>query len=114
MALSDLWTSSRVIPATGSTAEIAANAPAPLGDVLEALLAQGGSLEVLAFGVLAQSSAPAVVASIDWNGVTYSFVPLLAASGADDVALPGAAAAAALLAGALLLLVRRRVARDRG
>lgn len=112
VALTDGWTSSRVIPATAATAEIPANATVPLGDLLEALLAQGGSLQVLAFGVLAQASAPTVVTAIVWNGVTYSFVPLLAASGADDVVLPTAGAAVALMAGALLLLVRRRTVAD--
>src|SRR5690606_26670248 len=56
VALGDQWTSSRAIPATATTPAYAANASAPLGDLLEALLAQGGTLRVLAFGVLAQST----------------------------------------------------------
>jgi hypothetical protein len=114
VALTDQWTSSRAIPATATTVAIAANTPVALGDLLEALLAQGGSLRVLAFGVLAQSTAPAVVTAIVWNGVTYSFVPALAATGAGDLVLPASAAGAVLLAGALLLLVRRRLARRQG
>lgn len=108
VALGDQWVSSRVIPATATTPAIAANTPALLGDVLEALLAQGGSLRVLAFGVLAEASAPTVVTAIVWNGVTYNFVPALAATGVTALAVPASLAGAALLAGALLLVLRRR------
>jgi hypothetical protein len=111
VALTDQWMSSRLIPATGTTAAIAANTSVALGDLLEALLAQGGSLRVLAFGVLAEASAPAVVTAIVWNGVTYSFVPTLAATGVADLALPASAAGAALLLGGVLLFMRRRLSR---
>lgn len=110
VALGDQWTSSRAIPATATTPAYAANASAPLGDLLEALLAQGGTLRVLAFGVLAQSTAPTVVTAIVWNGVTYNFVPSLAATGAENVAASASIAGAALLAGGILLFVRRRFA----
>jgi hypothetical protein len=111
VALTDQWTSSRAIPATATTPAIAANSPVALGDLLEALLAQGGSLRVLAFGVLAQSTAPTVVSALVWNGVTYSFVPELAATGVTDLVLPASIAGAVLLVGAVLLILRRRLTR---
>jgi hypothetical protein len=111
VALTDQWMSSRAIPATATTAAIGANTPVVLGDLLEALLAQGGSLRVLAFGVLAQATAPTVVTAIVWNGVTYSFVPTLAATGVEGLVAPASAAGAALLLGGLMLFLRRRLAR---
>jgi LPXTG-motif cell wall-anchored protein len=102
--------SSRLIPATGTTAAIAANTSVALGDLLEALLAQGGSVQLLAFGVLAQASAPAVVSQVSFNGVSYSFVPQLAATGVDPASTLAAAGGALilLLAGAVLIALRRR------
>lgn len=110
VALTDQWMSSRAIPATAVTAAIAANTPVALGDLLEALVAQGGNVQVLAFGVLAQSSTPTVVANVDFNGVRYNFVPQLAATGVDQAVTLTAAGAgfALLLAGGLLLVARRR------
>ncbi|MGN6271645.1 MAG: hypothetical protein ACTHMQ_00995 [Protaetiibacter sp.] len=110
VALSDAWTSSRAIPATAVTPAIAANTPVPLGDLLEALVAQGGSVQLLAFGVLAQASAPAVVSQVAFNGVSYSFVPQLAATGVDTASTFGTASAALLLllGGGLLVALRRR------
>ena len=71
------------------------------------------ALSVLALlvpsGVLAQETTPTVVAEIIWNGVTYSFVPLLAATGADTSLALGAASALLLAGGALLILRRRSV-----
>lgn len=108
VALGDQWMSSRAIAATATTPAIAADTPVALGDLLEALLAQGGSLRVLAFGVLAQSTAPTVVSALVWNGVSYSFVPELAATGVQDaVPLAFGAGVLLLLGGALVL--RRRV-----
>jgi len=109
VALSDQWVSSRAIPATSVTPAIAANSPVALGELLEALVAQGGNVQILAFGVLAQSSAPAVVADVSFNGVRYSFVPQLAATGVDQaVTFTGAAAGLALLLSGGFLVVLRR------
>jgi LPXTG-motif cell wall-anchored protein len=112
VALTDQWISSRAIPASATTPAIAANSPVVLGDLLEALLAQGGSLRVLAFGVLAQSTAPAVVSALVWNGVTYSFVPELAATGAQDATPLAIGGGLLLLLGGALLMMRRRLGRD--
>ena len=68
------WVSSKAIPATTNTAAIAANASVSFGTMVDALEAQG-NVAVLGFGVLADSTAPAVVSSILWNGVRYNFVP---------------------------------------
>jgi len=68
------WISSKAIPATTETAAIAANASVSFGTMIDALEAQG-NVAVLGFGVLAESTAPAVVKSILWNGVRYNFVP---------------------------------------
>jgi LPXTG-motif cell wall-anchored protein len=110
VALTDLWVSSRAIPATATTPAIAANDPVVLGDLLEALVAQGGSVQLLAFGVLAQASAPAVVSQVSFNGVSYSFVPQLAATGVDPASTLAAAGGALilLLAGGVLIALRRR------
>jgi LPXTG-motif cell wall-anchored protein len=111
-SLSDGWASSRAIPATSTTPLIAATQRVPLGDLLEALIANGGVIEVLAFGVLADSgSSPAVVADVTFNGVRYNFVPesALAATGVNDATVPVALGGLALLlAGGVVLALRRR------
>jgi Bacterial Ig-like domain (group 3)/Domain of unknown function (DUF4214) len=73
-ALSDNWVSSNAISATASTPAIDAVTPVALGELIDALVAHA-SVQLLGFGVLAMSSEPSVVASIDWNGVNYNFVP---------------------------------------
>ena len=92
--LSDQWTVSRTIAATGTTPEIVKNQAYALGDILEAIDAHG-SVRVLAVGALAlkapeepavattlpgtarayaAADATAVVSDISFNGVTYSFL----------------------------------------
>jgi len=104
----DGWESSKAIPATATTAAIAANTAVRLGDLIDALNAQGGSLRVLAFGVLANSSTPSVVSSLTWNGVTYTFVPTLAATGTELPVAPASAAAALALLGAVMIVIAKR------
>ncbi|MEF3403364.1 hypothetical protein [Agromyces sp. CCNWLW203] len=120
-ALGDQWVSSREIPATATTAAIAANTPVLLGDLIEAIEANG-TVNVLAFGVLAQEVTPTVVATVAFNGVRYNFVPAaavtpvtpakpaLAATGAETSVAIGAAGALLALGFGLVAfrLVRRR------
>lgn len=118
-ALGDQWVSSKAIPGTATTAAIAANAPVLLGDLIEAIEANG-TVNVLAFGVLAQEATPTVVATVAFNGVRYNFVPVavvpgtpaesgLAATGVEsEVALGGAAALAVLGFGLIAFRLARR------
>lgn len=73
---SALWESSANIPNAG-TPVVAKNTPTSLADILSALGTQG-SLRLLGFGV--QSSYPAVVPSLTYNGTEYQFVPYVAAA----------------------------------
>ncbi|MFB9308914.1 hypothetical protein BJY17_001621 [Agromyces hippuratus] len=122
-ALGDEWVSSRDIPATATTAAIAANTPVLLGDLIEAIEANG-AVNVLGFGVLAQATTPTVVATLAFDGVRYNFVPVavapvdpaapaepaLAESGFESAgAISGAAALLAAGFGLIAFrLVRRR------
>ncbi|KQZ09031.1 hypothetical protein ESP57_15015 [Agromyces fucosus] len=119
-ALGDQWVSSKEIPATGTTAAIAANTPALLGDLIEAIEANG-TVNVLAFGVLAQEITPSVVATVAFNGVRYNFVPVavapvtpakpaLAATGPETDGALGAAGALLTLGLGMMAFraVRRR------
>lgn len=101
------WVSSNAVPG------IPANTPMRLGDIIDALEAVG-DVDVLAFGVLAQASAPAVVANLEWDGVRYNFTaqpaaapPALAATGTDGI-VPLSIAGLLLLAGTALVTVRIR------
>lgn len=71
-AIGDQWVSSRDIPATATTPAIAKNTPVVLGDLIDAIEANG-QVQVLAFGV--QADDPAIVTTITFNGVEYSFLP---------------------------------------
>ncbi|UYM06891.1 Ig-like domain-containing protein [Solicola gregarius] len=62
---SDAWVSSKAIDA-----DHGANAPAPLGDLLEAI---GDQRKTIGYGVLTTPGSEAVVDSIDWDGTTYAF-----------------------------------------
>lgn len=73
-SLMDNWTSSVAIPATPLIPAIAAADAVQLGDLMDALAAQG-PLVVLGVGVSAPAGGGAVLASIQWNGTTYTFVP---------------------------------------
>ena len=101
-ALADLWELSQ--PAAG----IPANTPTPLGDIIAAFEA-AGPVDLLAFGVLAQSSSPSVVHSVLWNGVRYQFAApaALAATGVENLVAPLAGALLLLAAGGLLMVRRR-------
>ncbi|WP_168626255.1 MULTISPECIES: LPXTG cell wall anchor domain-containing protein [unclassified Cryobacterium] len=95
-------------------AGLPANTPMRLGDIIDALEA-AGEVDVLAFGVLAQATAPAVVANLEWDGVRYNFTaqpaaatpPALAATGTDGI-VPLSIAGLLLLAGVALVTVRIR------
>ena len=76
--LTDEWTTSKEIPAVldGSnviTPTITAGAPTALGDLIDALAANG-NVAYSGFGVLAYA-APALVKSITWDASQYNFVP---------------------------------------
>ena len=102
------WVLSRAV------AGLNANQPYRLGDIIESLEG-AGDVDVLAFGVLAQASTPAVVANLEWNGVRYNFTaqpaaaptPALAATGTDGI-VPLSIAGLLLLAGVALVTVRIR------
>jgi hypothetical protein len=70
--LDALWVSSRDIPATATTPAILKNTPVVLGDLIDAIEANG-DVQVLAFGV--QAEQPATVETITFDGVEYSFLP---------------------------------------
>ncbi|GAA3884738.1 hypothetical protein GCM10022381_28650 [Leifsonia kafniensis] len=72
--VSSSWASSKDIPETARTSAIAKNTPVALGDLAAAVEAQS-NVKVGGFGVLAVSGSPAVVSSLLWNGVRYTFVP---------------------------------------
>ncbi|MGW9632057.1 hypothetical protein ACWGST_15265 [Agromyces sp. NPDC055520] len=106
-ALGDQWVSSKAVPATATTAAIAANTPVLLGDLIEAIEANG-TVDVLAFGVLAQETTPSVVASLAFDGVEYSFVPVAApvtpVTPAKPAALPDTGVDAGLIVGLAAML----------
>ncbi|HET8778823.1 MAG TPA: hypothetical protein VFM66_02030, partial [Agromyces sp.] len=123
-AIGDEWISSRDIPATATTPGITKNTPVVLGDLIDAIEANG-EVQVLAFGVLA--GEPAVVTTVTFNGVEYSFLPApVVPSGTTPAGTGGAALAATgfegawiapvgalvLALGAGFMLIARRRARQ--
>lgn len=70
-SLSDDWMSSKAIGAT-----IAANTAYPLGEILDAMNAEGDA-QAIGFGV--QADAAALVSSIVWGDTEYTFVPSITA-----------------------------------
>jgi hypothetical protein len=123
-AIGDEWVSSRNIPATATTPAIPKNTPVVLGDLIDAIEANG-EVQVLAFGV--QAGDPAIVTTITFDGVEYSFLPApaapsgttsgtgtaaLAATGFDGAWIAPIGALALALGAGFVIAARRRGARQ--
>ncbi len=118
-AIGDEWVATRDIPATATTPAILKNTPVVLGDLIDAIEANG-DVQVLAFGV--QADYPAVVTTITFNGVEYSFLPApvvppgttpagtaaLAATGFEGAWIAPIGALALALGVGFLIAARRR------
>ncbi|MEO6115226.1 MAG: cell wall-binding repeat-containing protein [Pseudolysinimonas sp.] len=72
VSVSDLWTTTRAILAANGSTILVAGSTLPLAD-LSALLSSLGNVQVLAFGV--QADTAAVVSEITAMGIDYEFVP---------------------------------------
>ena len=77
--LTSPWTTSKAIPETSKSVAVPAHTVLPLGEILDALAAQG-NLRYSGYGILAEVAT--VVASISWGETVTNFTPFEAPAAA--------------------------------